>query len=307
MKKATNNLLIIKFFILLFFLFVNQSTLNSQEEGQSIFSSRSFDDSAFKTLDLEKQIQKKYKKVLKSTVTINNSATGVLISEDGYILTATNVVLGVRKNESSITMSDGARYKAKHLGKDVKGDYTLMKIIEKGTWDYLELGDSSNLGNDEACLMFRYSNGYQSDRAALMRIGFYKGTKELGCLKTSCIMMLGDSRGSLVDLNGKVIGVCSHIAPSIEDNFYAPINLVKENWTRLINGETFNLRKPKETQFLKNNNTILSSIKDKLFSLKGGQEYLLESIAKSAKDIHNKDSLLKKAHLKKGVLLLVIT
>ncbi|MDO5969873.1 trypsin-like peptidase domain-containing protein [Flavivirga aquimarina] len=286
MKNKTSTLIIVKTSILLIFLFFNQINLNTQEENQSVFTSTSFDDSNSKTFELEKRIQKIYKKVLKSTVTINNNATGVLISKDGYILTAGHVVLIAEKKEISITMSDGSTYSATPLGKDIKGDYALLKIIEKGTWDYLELGSSSNLGNDEACLMFGHSNGYQSDRPALMRIGFYKGTKELGYLKTSCIMMPGDSGGPLVDLNGKVIGLCSHIAPSMEDNFYTPIDPVKENWTKLTNGETFNLKNPQEPQFPENNDVTPPSIIGKPFSLEGGKEYLINNIAKSAKNIH---------------------
>ena len=273
MKHRTNIFVIIKTSILFIFLFLSQINLNAQKKNEKLD-------------ELESQIQKTYKKVLKSTVSINNIATGVLISEDGYILTAAHVVLGVRKEQSSITMSDGSTYNAIHLGKDVKGDYALMKIVEKGTWEYLELGSSSDLGNDEACLMFGHSKGYRSDRPALMRIGFYKGTKALGYLKTSCIMMPGDSGGPLVDLNGKVIGVCSHIDRSIEKNFYAPIDPVKENWTKLINGETFNERAPKDPQFPKDNETISASKISNPFSLNGGKTAVINSISKSAKNLH---------------------
>ncbi|MEO9571361.1 MAG: trypsin-like peptidase domain-containing protein [Polaribacter sp.] len=273
MKHKTKNLFLVKAYILLIFLFFNQVHLNAQDKNDKIH-------------ELETQIQKVYKKVLASTVTINNNATGVLVSSDGYILTAAHVVLGVRAEQSSITMSNGATYKAMHLGVDEKGDYALMKIVEKGTWEYLELGSSSDLGQDETCLMFGHSSGYQSDRPALIRVGFYKGTKALGYLKTSCIMMPGDSGGPLVDLNGKVIGVCSHIDRPMEDNFYAPIDPVKENWTKLINGERFNKRAPRESQFPKDNKTITPSTIKKPFSLEGGKTSVIKSIAKSAKNIH---------------------
>lgn len=271
------------YIVLLGFLFsISLMAQDIHVSDSSIFTNNS----GSKAVELENRIQKIYKKVLKSTVAIDSSATGVLISNDGYILTAAHVVLGIQKDEASIIMSDGSRYTAIPLGKDVKGDYALLKIIEKGTWEYLELGSSSNLGKDEACLMFGHSRGYQSDRPALVRVGFYKGTKELGFLNTTCIMMPGDSGGPLVDLNGKVIGVCSHIAPSMEANFYAPVDPVKENWTRLVKGETFNVRKPKEAQFPENNSITPPVITGKPFSLKNGKAYLINSIAKSAKNIH---------------------
>ena len=287
MQKIKSTLIIVATSIVLIFLSFKTPSQDLKKENQSVSTSTPFDNSASKKIKgLEKSIQKIYKKVLKSTVTIDKSATGVLISEDGYILTATHVVLGAREDEASITMSDGSTYTAKYLGKDIKRDYALLKIVEPGTWDYLELGSSSNLGKDEACLMFGHSNGYQPDRPALMRIGFYKGVKERGFLKTSCIMMPGDSGGPLVDLDGKLIGLCSHIAPSMKDNFYVPIDPVKENWDKLIKGETFNLRKPKEAQFPKNSEVVSSPIIEKSFSLKGGKEALTKRIAKSAKKIY---------------------
>ncbi|QDO95495.1 PDZ domain-containing protein [Formosa sediminum] len=286
MKQNTNNLVLIKAYILLIFLFFNQLNVNAQQENETYFKVSPLEDSDLKLEDLEHQIQKTYKKVLASTVTINTHATGVLVSSDGYILTAAHVVLGVREEQSSITMSDGTTYKAIHLGLDEKGDYALMKIVDKGTWEYLELGSSSDLGQDEACLMFGHSSGYQADRPALMRIGFYKGTKALGYLKTSCIMMPGDSGGPLVDLNGKVIGVCSHIDRSMEDNFYAPIDPVKANWTKLINGERFNKRGPREPQFPKDNETISPSKTTADFSLEGGKGAIIKAIGKTVKDLH---------------------
>jgi len=237
--------------------------------------------------DLEKQIQNIYGKVLASTVAIGNGATGVLVSEDGYILTAGHVGARTKKDEKiNITMSDGAQYTASFLGKDVKGDYTLLKIVEAGPFPYLELGTSSLLAQDEALLMFGHSRGYKPGRPALMRIGFYKGVKALGYLQTSCIMMPGDSGGPIVDLNGKLIGVCSHIGRPMDKNYYAPIDAVKENWTKLVNGEVFNLKEPGVPPFPKNNDATPSLIKDKPYALKGGKEYLKHSIEQSAKNIY---------------------
>ncbi|WP_067149507.1 S1C family serine protease [Pseudotamlana agarivorans] len=286
MKHKTNIVITVHTGILYLFLFFSQLHLSAQQVNEKYSKVLTSEGSDLTLEDLESQIQKTYKKVLASTVTINKNATGVLVSSDGYILTAAHVVLGIREEQSSITLSDGTTYKAIHLGLDEKGDYALMKIVDKGTWQYLELGSSSDLGQDETCLMFGHSTGYQVDRPALMRIGFYKGTKALGYLKTSCIMMPGDSGGPLVDLNGKVIGVCSHIDRSMEDNFYAPIDPVKANWTKLINGERFNKRGPKEPQFPKDNETISPSKTMAAFSLEGGKATVIKDIANSAKDLH---------------------
>ena len=292
MLKKTNTIIITLTSILLIFLFVNQTNSNSKKENQSIcINSSSSKDTDSKTIELENRIQKIYKKVLKSTVSINNSSTGVLISDDGYILTASHVVTGSKLSRSVITLHDGTKYNAVHLGRDERGDYALLKIEKKGDWEYLELGDSASLEKDEACLMFGHPAGYQPDRPAVLRVGFYKGLKEGddGCLQTTCIMMPGDSGGPLVDLDGKVIGVCSRIRPSIEMNFYPSVDKIKENWDKLINGEAFNLTKSKKKELSEskeNKEVVSSSTTEKPFTLKGGKKYLINSIAKSVKKIH---------------------
>ncbi|MCG8484974.1 MAG: trypsin-like peptidase domain-containing protein [Clostridia bacterium] len=180
-------------------------------------------------------------KLIKSTVRCSSGGSGVIISEDGYVLTAGHVF---REPGDIIRIRtyDGTRYNALTLGKDVRADYGLLKIIDEGKWEYAELGHSSKMAKDETCLMLGFPGTNDYERPAVIRIGFFYGQSYRGFLQTSCIMMPGDSGGPLFDLNGKVIGINSRIDEDLKENYFAPVDKVRENWEKLVDSEVFNRR-----------------------------------------------------------------
>ena len=52
--------------------------------------------------------------------------SGVIVTEDGYILTNGHLVAGV--NEVAVTLKDGREFKAKLIGLDPKSDIAVIKI-----------------------------------------------------------------------------------------------------------------------------------------------------------------------------------
>ncbi|MEO9851434.1 MAG: trypsin-like peptidase domain-containing protein [Reichenbachiella sp.] len=240
-------------------------------------------DNQKKAKSIQKKILKAYEKMLQSTVDIGvpeTGASGVLISEDGYILTAAHVIAALEGKDSEIRLNDGTKVTATCLGKNTNADYGLLKIKEKGKWVYADLGSSSDLVMNEACVMLGHPEVYDPDRPAVARIGFYKGITSHGYLKTSCIMMPGDSGGPLFDLKGRVIGICSYIKDGINENYYPAIDKVKENWERLEYAETFyDERQPDEASF------INASIESSPDVFKGGKEGLKSMFQEGSKEI----------------------
>jgi len=244
------------------------NTITSTEEGHDDLSSN------YKSLDsIQKQLHDIYPKLLQSTVSIECSysdpATGVLISEDGYVLTAKHVLeLSLTGKKLEVCLSDGTSYMADILGQDFSLDYALLKINEKKIFPYSKLGNISNLSKDEALLMIGYSN-----YPPMGRLGFYKGINNCGFLQATCIMQPGDSGGPIFDLEGNVIGLCSHISERFDQNFYAPVDNIRTNIERLKKGEIIST-----DSWL---NCMSSEVKDpppykeeKPFVIKGGKNML---------------------------------
>lgn len=233
--------------------------------------------------EIQQRIFEIHDKLSQSMVKVetgNSFASGVMISEDGYILTAAHVIDAVEKN-FKVRLHDGSQYLAVCLGKDYTADYGLMKIEPLKKLVFSQLGDASNLAKDEACLMIGYPGSSEKDPQAITRIGFYKGITANDYLKTSCIMKPGDSGGPLFNLNGEVVGVCSYINKEIDGNFYSSVENVKKNWKRLISGETINHKKVNyDDSITQAPNTVNP------FVLKGGKKTLVKVLSEKNKTIY---------------------
>ncbi len=171
--------------------------------------------------------------------------TGVLVSKDGYVLTATHVVdqagMDVR-----IIMPDGKRYHATRLGMNRKADAALLKIdpqVRDGVeveWPYAEMGRAADIEPGSWCLALGHPGGYQPDRQPVARFGRILKMDDRA-LTTDCKLIGGDSGGPLFDMEGNVIGVHSRIGSKVTKNLHVPIDVYRHDWTRLARGDVWGI------------------------------------------------------------------
>jgi len=165
------------------------------------------------------------------------SGSGIIISDDGYILTNNHVVENATK--VSVGLADKRTFSAKVVGTDPLTDLAVVKIdAEKLTSAYL--GDSDNLkvgqwvmaiGNPLS-LSSTVTAGIVSaiGRGQLGLINDSYGVEDF--IQTDAVINPGNSGGALVDLSGAVVGINSAIATRgtgtyIGYGFAIPINLAK--------------------------------------------------------------------------------
>ena len=184
--------------------------------------------------------------VLACTVSVRVGAaqgSGVIVSNDGYVLTAAHVV-GEPNQDAMIITTDGRRWKGKTLGRDSNSDAGLMKITETGaggeaiSWPFAKLGASAELQPGLWCVATGHPNGYQRDRKPVVRFGRVRAHSE-EFIQTDCLIFSGDSGGPLFDMNGDVIGVHSRISNSLDFNLHVPVNAYRASWDRLAKGESW--------------------------------------------------------------------
>ena len=86
------------------------------------------------------------KKVMPAVVNVKIGAqgSGVVITEDGFVLTAGHVS-GQPGRECTLTFPDGKKVKAKSLGQNKTADSGLIKILDAGKYPYCEMGKSGEL------------------------------------------------------------------------------------------------------------------------------------------------------------------
>lgn len=161
--------------------------------------------------------------------------SGVIISEDGYVLTAGHVS-GQAGRTVTVILHNGKQLKGKTLGGDSDMDAGLIKIEEKGEWAYAEMGQSKDLGRGQWCVCIGHPGGYKPERSAPVRVGRILDNRPNG-IRTDCMLVGGDSGGPLFNAQGKIIGINSRIGASARSNLHAPIDAFTKGWDRMVKGE----------------------------------------------------------------------
>lgn len=164
------------------------------------------------------------------------SGSGVLVSEDGLILTAAHVLQAVGE-EFEVILHNGDRVKAKSLGKSYGRDAAIGQITEPGKFPFVARAEPDGLAIGDWALAMGHPGGYEVDRSAPLRLGRILETDADGFIVTDCTLSGGDSGGPLFNLDGKVIGIHSSIGWRVAENRHVPMEAFTKNWDRLMKGD----------------------------------------------------------------------
>ena len=162
--------------------------------------------------------------------------SGVVVSDDGYILTAAHVI-GRPGSVANVTFPDGRKVEANTLGLARNLDYGMLKIAETDgeRFPHLEIGLSDELQPGQWVMAVGHPGGIDEKRGLVFRAGrIISNHRER--LQTDCTLVGGDSGGPLVDMNGEVIGIHSRIGSKLWDNLHAPIDVYSDNWDKMDRG-----------------------------------------------------------------------
>ena len=178
------------------------------------------------------------------------SGSGVIISEDGYIITNNHVVSdggdGVAE-EITVTMHDNSKtYKASVIGRDPSTDLAVLKIDAKGL-PFLLYGNSDNLQLGQWVLAVGYpltlettvTAGIISAKGRNIGINSRQSQTPIeSFIQTDAAVNQGNSGGALITTEGQLVGINSAIlAPNgtyAGYSFAIPVNLVKKIVNDLI-------------------------------------------------------------------------
>ncbi|MEZ6093775.1 MAG: trypsin-like peptidase domain-containing protein [Pirellulaceae bacterium] len=196
---------------------------------------------------MQQSVREVYEKVQTCTVNIQNredgsQGSGVIVSRDGFILTAAHVI-GEPGKEVEITLSDSRRLKARTLGVNQAVDSGMLKILNpQETFPYIDLGVSTDLKKGQWVLAIGHPGGLDPNRGMVLRAGRLL-TSTSRVLQTDCVLVGGDSGGPLVDMNGDLIGIHSRIGTNLWDNMHVPVDQFSEEWDQLAAGDVIGKKK----------------------------------------------------------------
>jgi Do/DeqQ family serine protease len=169
------------------------------------------------------------------------SGSGVIISEDGYIVTNNHVVDGA--DEVTVVMNDKKTLIAKVIGKDAATDLAVLKV-EDQKLPYLTFGNSDDVRLGQWVLAVGYPLSLETTVTAGIVSAKYRNiginqtkignnsTAVESFIQTDAAVNPGNSGGALVNARGELIGINSAIASPTGSyagySFAIPSNIVQK-------------------------------------------------------------------------------
>ena len=164
------------------------------------------------------------------------SGSGVIIREDGYIVTNNHVIEGA--TEIEVTLNNNEKYSAVLVGTDPATDVALLKVDAKGL-PFIPFADSDKLRLGEWVIAI----GSPYDLRSTITAGIvsakgrsmpnYSGEFKIeSFIQTDAAVNPGNSGGALVDKAGRLVGINTAIISQTGSysgySFAVPSNIVKK-------------------------------------------------------------------------------
>ncbi|WP_243790026.1 S1C family serine protease [Saccharopolyspora gloriosae] len=175
----------------------------------------------------EGSVQGVAQKVLPSVVQLqmqsaqgSGEGSGIVLSQDGYILTNAHVAEGASQGKLTAMFHDNRSASVRVVGSDprsdlavVKADITGLTPAELGRSDDLPVGSPVVAIGSPFGLSGTVTSGIVSAKDRPVRAGGQSGDQEtvLNALQTDAAINPGNSGGPLVDMDGRVVGINSAI------------------------------------------------------------------------------------------------
>ncbi len=190
------------------------------------------------------------------------AGSGVIVSDDGLVLTAAHVIeppsfgfgAFTPRRERGPTMvrlilPGNIEVNAKILGRNPGLDSGMVKITDtvpekamwpgakEGKWPFVEIGDSAKLNKGQWVVSLGHPGGPKRERRAPVRLGQMVNVENAKSIVSDCTLVGGDSGGPLFDLTGKLVGIHSRIGDKLEDNVHVSTKAFQDDWRRLVRGD----------------------------------------------------------------------
>lgn len=173
-----------------------------------------------------------------------SSGSGVVVSQDGYIVTNNHVVranLGFGRTQVldkvRVTLSDGSTVPAQVVGTDPRADLAVLKVAKSGLTP-ISVGDSRKVEVGQWVVAVGNPLGFENTLSVGVVSNVNRqlpGTGDavfIDGIQTDAAINHGNSGGALCNADGELVGICSSIATTTNANigigFAIPANRMKQ-------------------------------------------------------------------------------
>lgn len=210
----------------------------SAEEDELFFNQQKAPESIEDLQAIQDALLKVLPETRKAVVGIEmgmGSGSGVIVSEDGLVLTAAHVSGGI-DIDMTVILEDGTRLDAVSLGVDGTTDAAMIKIVPEGKYPFatVDRTDSAQLGH--WVFAMGHPGGYDEERGSIVRLGRLVRNAAT-TIQSDCKLIGGDSGGPIFDMKGRVIGINSRVGQTFEQSMHVPSRVFVEHWDAMLGNE----------------------------------------------------------------------
>ena len=182
-------------------------------------------------LSIQNRLQKLLPNAKKALVSIeagDGAGSGVIVSEDGLVLTAAHVI-GQTGKSMMVRLPNGRRASAKTLGGSEISDAAMLQITDDGPWPFIPMAIKGKSQIGDWCFGLGHPGGFDKERGIVVRVGKIISKKN-ETMQTDSRLLGGDSGGPLFDFDGHLIAIHSRVSQKPDQNFHVPIESFHANW-----------------------------------------------------------------------------
>ena len=141
----------------------------------------------------------------------NSIGSGVIFSEDGYIVTNTHIISGNKLIK--VKLHNGEEIDANLIGADVNADIAVLKINSNSVLKPINVSNSDDLkiGDKVLAIGNPYGIGISVSSGIISATGRDYGNPYLELIQTDAAINPGNSGGALINENGNLIGINTKI------------------------------------------------------------------------------------------------
>ena len=141
----------------------------------------------------------------------NTIGSGVIFSEDGYIVTNTHIISGNKLIK--VKLHTGEEFDANLIGADVNADIAVLKINSNSVLEPINVSNSDDLkiGDKVLAIGNPYGIGISVSSGIISATGRDYGNPYLELIQTDAAINPGNSGGALINENGNLIGINTKI------------------------------------------------------------------------------------------------
>ena len=148
---------------------------------------------------------------LKNSRINNGIGSGVIFSDDGYIVTNTHIISGNKLIK--VKLHTGEEIDANLIGADVNADIAVLKINSNSVLKPINVSNSDDLkiGDKVLAIGNPYGIGISVSSGIISATGRDYGNPYLELIQTDAAINPGNSGGALINENGNLIGINTKI------------------------------------------------------------------------------------------------